>query len=221
MCFFSDHSTLSVISRCLGDQRAEKDVVAGNHLGLLIERMEKLKSGIGLKMFRWTRRTNVRIFCCLFRSLFKQGLVHKNRDQIMLNGEDIDMDDDGDEDEVFALNGIPESGSSSEDESAAELEKGESAKPDKTKPKPKGKKQAQVSDSDKESDSEEEEETWGSKKSAYYSTNAAHFDPEDEEANELEEQEAKRIQTKNRDVLADDDFGLEDHVEVVSQEDIR
>jgi U3 small nucleolar RNA-associated protein 3 len=59
-------------------------------------------------------------------------------------------------------------------------------------------------------ESEEEEESWGRKKSAYYSSNAAELDSEDEEANELEEQEARRIQTKARDAMQDDDFGLAD-----------
>jgi len=61
-----------------------------------------------------------------------------------------------------------------------------------------------------ESDSEEEEEGWGGKKSAYYSSNAAQLDSEDEEANEMEEQEAKRLQAKARDTMIDDDFGLTD-----------
>ena len=41
----------------------------------------------------------------------------------------------------------------------------------------------------------------------YYSSNAADLDSEDEEANE---QEAKRLQLKARDAMADDDFGLAD-----------
>lgn len=61
----------------------------------------------------------------------------------------------------------------------------------------------------------EEEESWGRKKSAYYSSNAAELDSEDEEANELEEQEAKRLQVKARDAMSDHDFGLAD----IAQED--
>ena len=60
---------------------------------------------------------------------------------------------------------------------------------------------------------EEEEESWGAKKSAYYASNAREIESDDEEANELEEQEAKRLQAKMRDAMADDDFGLEDVVE--------
>lgn len=65
-----------------------------------------------------------------------------------------------------------------------------------------------TSDSDKD-EGESEEETWGTKKSAYYSANDAHFDPEDEEANELEEREAKRLQMKAREGMGDEDFGLD------------
>lgn len=64
------------------------------------------------------------------------------------------------------------------------------------------------------SESESEEEAWGKKRSAYYSSNAAQLESDDEEANELEEQEAKRLQAKARDPMQDDDFGLADPVEV-------
>ena len=60
---------------------------------------------------------------------------------------------------------------------------------------------------DEDKADKEEEESWGRKKSVYYSSNAADLDSEDEEANE---QEAKRLQLKARDVMADDDFGLAD-----------
>lgn len=57
-------------------------------------------------------------------------------------------------------------------------------------------------------------ETWGRNKSAYYSSNAADVESDDEEANELEEQEAKRLQAKAREVMVEDDFGLHDLAEV-------
>lgn len=66
-----------------------------------------------------------------------------------------------------------------------------------------------VSDSDKDESDSEEEETWGTKKSAYYSANDAHFDSGDEEANELEEKEARRLQMKAREGMEDEDFGLD------------
>lgn len=63
------------------------------------------------------------------------------------------------------------------------------------------------------SDTESEDETWGRSKSAYYSSNAAQIDEEDEEANELEEQEARRLQVKARDTIREDDFGLNEGLE--------
>jgi U3 small nucleolar RNA-associated protein 3 len=63
------------------------------------------------------------------------------------------------------------------------------------------------------SDTESEDETWGRSKSAYYSSNAAQIDSEDEEANELEEQEARKLQLKARDAIHEDDFGLDEGLE--------
>ncbi|KII86949.1 hypothetical protein PLICRDRAFT_43637 [Plicaturopsis crispa FD-325 SS-3] len=82
--------------------------------------------------------------------------------------------------------------------------------------KPKSKKKAPTSSSS-EDDSESEEETWGRTKGAYYSSNAAQLESDDEEANELEEQEARRLQAKMREAMAEDDFGLGDDVEDVSR----
>ena len=72
---------------------------------------------------------------------------------------------------------------------------------------------------DDEDDESEEEEGWGTKKSAYYASNAEQLESDDEEANELEEQEAKRLQSKARDAMADDDFGLGDVVEGAPEAD--
>jgi U3 small nucleolar RNA-associated protein 3 len=141
-------------------------------------------------------------------------VVHASRDRILLEGEEAGADDDGDEDEVFALKGIPSSESDEEDEEDVH-EEGEY---DEDQPHPKvhvskgGKAKARSppeSDSEEEQESEEEE-SWGRKKSTYYSSNAAELDSEDEEANEMEEQEAMRIQAKTRDTMLDDDFGLAD-----------
>ena len=143
--------------------------------------------------------------------------VHAFKDRILLEGEETRADDDGDDDEVFALKGIPSSESDEDEEDVHEevdydedqshptvhVNKGGKVK---AKPPPE-------SDDDDDDDDEqggEEEESWGRKKSAYYSSNAAEIDSEDEEANELEEQEAKRIQAKARDAMLDDDFGLAD-----------
>ncbi|KAI0923237.1 hypothetical protein AcV5_007441 [Taiwanofungus camphoratus] len=68
-------------------------------------------------------------------------------------------------------------------------------------------------------ESESEEEGWGKAKSAYYSSNAPQLESDDEEANELEEQEARRLQTRARDAMADDDFGLGDDIEGAPEPD--
>ena len=147
--------------------------------------------------------------------------VHASQDQILLDGDEIQYDEDdfGVEDEVFALNGVD---SSSEDEGGDEEQEGEedtmavdegpsssrSTKGPKVKPTKARKPSAQASESD-EDEEESEEETWGTKKSAYYSANDAHFGSEDEEANELEEKEARRLQMKAREGMGDEDFGLD------------
>ena len=56
----------------------------------------------------------------------------------------------------------------------------------------------------------EREESWGRKKSDYYSTNAAQIDSDDEEAQKLEGAEVLRLQTQARDALDEADFGLFD-----------
>jgi len=56
----------------------------------------------------------------------------------------------------------------------------------------------------------DEKESWGHKPLAYYASNAAEIDSKDEEASEMEEQEARRIQAKAHDALLDDNFGLAD-----------
>ena len=144
--------------------------------------------------------------------------VNTSQDRILLGGDEMRLDEDdfGVEDEVFALNGVDsssEDGSGDDDQEAMDIDeppstfgvsKGSRAKPTKTLKPP-----ATASDSDKDKDDSEEEEAWGTKKSAYYSANDAHFDSEDEEANELEEKEARRLQMKAREGMEDEDFGLD------------
>ena len=142
-------------------------------------------------------------------------VVHASRDQILLDGEDAQSDDEGEEDEVFALKGIP---GGSEDESEDEEEEGEDGDEEENYEKPpppkgtksKGKQKADSPPLSGEDSESEEEEGWGRKKSAYYSSNAAELDSEDEEANEMEEQEAKRLQAKLRENMKDEDYGLGD-----------
>jgi U3 small nucleolar RNA-associated protein 3 len=145
----------------------------------------------------------------------KPYLVHASKDRILLEGDETGADDDGDEEEVFALKGIPSSESDEDEEDVYEeggddedqphphppacVRKGREAK---AKPPPES--------DEEEEQASEEEEGWGHKKSAYYSSNAAELDSDDEEANELEGQEAMRIQVMTRDTMLDDDFGLAD-----------
>ena len=158
---------------------------------------------------------------CIHPTSLRDQPVHASRDRILLDGDEMQYDEDdfGVEDEVFALNGVDPS---SEDEDGDEDQEGEgdamevdegpstshSAKGLKAKPTKTRKPSTLASDSD-ESKAESEEETWGTKKSAYYSANDAHFDSEDEEANELEEKEARRLQMKAREGMCDEDFGLD------------
>lgn len=146
-------------------------------------------------------------------------IVHAARDRILLEGEDLRSDDEGDEEEVFALDGVADDSDDSQDEGHAgeddEDEEEEYPEPGpSTKKSKKGKKGAKApATSDEESGSEEEEEGWGRSKAAYYSSNAGQLESDDEEANELEEQEARRLQAKARDTMTDEDFGLGDFVE--------
>ena len=127
-----------------------------------------------------------------------------------------DEDDFGAEDEVFALNGVD---SSSDDDEEREDQEGVEIDEEPSTSSPSAssgvkftktlKISAMVSDSDEGGDDSEEEEAWGTKKSAYYSANDAHFDSGDEEANELEEKEARRLHMKAREGMGDEDFGLD------------
>ncbi|KAI1794865.1 Sas10 C-terminal domain-containing protein, partial [Ganoderma leucocontextum] len=176
----------------------------------------------GSKMKRWNTASDI--------PMDEEDQFHASRDKILFEGDTGGDDDDGDEDEVFALKGMPESDSSGDEQdedgmdggddiddvhyaAAAAAEKGKEQKQKKGK---KGKKDE--SEEEEESDSEEEE-GWGTKKSAYYASNADEIESDDEEANELEEQEVKRLQAKARDAMADDDFGLGDVVEDLPEED--
>lgn len=121
---------------------------------------------------------------------------------------------------------MPEDSEGSDDEEEEDGENGDEEEDDMAsvpEPSTKKRKDAKTKDSKRKlgklsassaSESESEEEAWGKKRSAYYSSNAAQLESDDEEANELEEQEAKRLQAKARDPMQDDDFGLADPVEV-------
>jgi U3 small nucleolar RNA-associated protein 3 len=130
-------------------------------------------------------------------------------------------DIDGDENEVFALKGLgDESGDDDEEDEDIEMDYEENMEeiPEPTKKDKKRLKKKPSAQSESEEELESEEETWGKSKSAYYASNAQQLDSDDEEANELEEQEAKRLQAKSREDLAEADFGLEDALDIGSHE---
>lgn len=205
----------------------------GNHVRSTA-RTARSTDGILQMIFHSTKRTNVSsrhilhsISFCLplwVEPLFV--LVHASRDEILLDGDRYGIPDDDEdvEEEVFGLKGIPaDSDSDDEEDEDAEMDDEEdldeeelpsTKKSSKSKTTPKSKSQPGfASDEDEEGDEEEEDESWGRSKAAYYSSNAAELDSEDEEAHELEEQEAKRLQAKARESMTDADFGLGDIVE--------
>nr|GAT58777.1 predicted protein [Mycena chlorophos] len=151
------------------------------------------------KIKRWDKASDI--------PLDDEDQFHASRDKILLDGNDEDEDLDDDEEEVFGLDLSDEE--SDEDEPDGQ-QNGDDDDEDipaaPTKSKSKKSKKTKKS----ESESESEEEGWGRGRSAYYSSNAAQLDSDDEEANELEEQEARRLQSKTRDSMQDDDFGLDD-----------
>lgn len=156
-------------------------------------------------------------------------VVHASKDKILLNGDhNGDYDDDGDDDEVFALKGIDDDSEEDEgfyeddddeildDEAEVETEAPGTKKKLKYSRKAKGK--TAESPEPEEEEEEEEDEGWGRGRAAYYSSNAVQLESDDEEGNELEEQEAKRLQAAARKEMTDDDFGLNDNP-VVMQKD--
>ncbi|EAU86259.1 hypothetical protein CC1G_03470 [Coprinopsis cinerea okayama7 len=146
---------------------------------------------------------------------------HSNRDKILLDGDGDDYMDGDEDDEVFALKGVEDEDSDEEEDEEAELGYDDDEDmediPEPPKEKKKGKKKAKGKgeiSSDEEEEQEPEEESWGRGKAAYYNSNADELDSDDEEGHELEEQEAKRLQNKAREHMTDDDFGLNDIVEI-------
>ncbi|KAJ2913921.1 hypothetical protein MD484_g6502, partial [Candolleomyces efflorescens] len=144
---------------------------------------------------------------------------HTGRDKILLEG-DEDYDDEDQEEEVFGLKGlgddVDEDEDGFEDDDFGEEDGVLEPKKAEKKKKGKGKKQGKggLSSDEDEEEKEPEEEGWGRGKAAYYNSNADELDSEDEEGHELEEQEAKRLQAKAREDLNDEDFGLNDIVEI-------
>ncbi|KIM89034.1 hypothetical protein PILCRDRAFT_812924 [Piloderma croceum F 1598] len=165
------------------------------------------------KIKRWDKLSDI--------PMDEEDQFHTSRDKILLEGDESGGEDDGDEDEVFGLQGLPEEDSDDEDnldqgEDQEDVDMEQSTSKSKSK-KSKGKKST-VKESSESSEPESDEETWGRNKSAYYSSNAAQLESDDEEANELEEQEAKRLQAKARDAMDEDDFGLGDPHDIVGRQ---
>ena len=178
-------------------------------------------------------RTNV---CSTLPSNLKTlnllDLVHASKDNILLEGDDgAGYSDDGDEDEVFALRGMRDDSDDDEeeyehDEQDLDAEAVQDSVPASNKKEKKGKKSKKALEkgkmsSDDEEKSEEEEESWGKGRAAYYSSNADQLESDDEEGNELEEQEAKRLQAKTREEMNDEDFGLNDDLDIEGNDESR
>jgi U3 small nucleolar RNA-associated protein 3 len=166
------------------------------------------------KIKRWNKASDI--------ELDEEDQFHASRDKILLNGDVNDEDKDGDENEVFALEGV--SDEDSEEVEEAENEGGAHAEDedeDLVVSKSKTKTKTKLKKASSPSDTGSEDESWGRSKSAYYSSNAAQIDSEDEEANELEEQEARRLQVKARDAIHEDDFGLGEGLEPESDAEVE
>lgn len=151
--------------------------------------------------------------------LCKVLAVHSAKDHILLDNDRDNADDLGDEDEVFALKGMP---ADQDSDSEGEVEPDSDEDVEMVSPKlatkkaaKKKKKGKKAMSSESEQDSSEDEH-WGQSKATYYSSNANQLESDDEEGNELELQEARRIQGKLIDDFADNDFGfgtIEDQTE--------
>lgn len=141
-------------------------------------------------------------------------VVHVDRDRILLEGDD-EWDDDGlgDQNEVFGLKGLA---SSDDDEEEGQSDLGEEHEEDEADAKatPSSKSRAEPSrkapSKGKDESEEEEDEGWGRKQSAYYVNGEGDVSEEDEEELEkMEEEEARRLQRKAREQIAEEDYGLD------------
>lgn len=143
-------------------------------------------------------------------------IVHAAKDKILLEGNDPDYSDDGDEDEVLRLKGMDDDSEDEEDDDFAQYQEEilpEEPLAKKEKGKKAKKKKSKSSETKFREGEEEEDESWGKGKAAYYSSNADQLASDDEEGNELEEKEAIRLQAKIRQELEDEDFGLNDSLD--------
>ncbi|KAG0694520.1 Sas10 C-terminal domain-containing protein [Suillus ampliporus] len=164
------------------------------------------------KIRRWNKASDI--------ELDEEDQFHASRDKILLNEDGDVQDDDEDEDEVFALEGVSDE-ETEEDEDEDGVAPVEDEDADENQAVTKRKTKTKLKKASSPSDTGSEDESWGRSKSAYYSSNAAQIDSEDEEANELEEQEARRLQVKARDAIHEDDFGLGEGLEAESTAEVE
>ncbi|TFK28027.1 hypothetical protein FA15DRAFT_665796 [Coprinopsis marcescibilis] len=170
-----------------------------------------LKSNASVK--RWNTRDEI--------PLDEVDQFHSNKDKILVDGSVDDDMDDGDDDEVFGLQGVDEDEDDADDTVYDDEDEDEDIGiPEEPKKKGRAKKKAKKEVSSDEEEEEEEEETWGRGKAVYYNSNADQLESDDEEGHELEEQEAKRLQTKSREHMHDEDFGLKDAIEAQKDDDL-
>ncbi|KZS93198.1 hypothetical protein SISNIDRAFT_486114 [Sistotremastrum niveocremeum HHB9708] len=142
---------------------------------------------------------------------------HSNRDKVLFENS-IDNEDDDEDDEVFALPGLDgEAGMDDEDEDDSGLDNSRAEEEDNASKRAKSRSAKSKSKQRSLSPPSEDEEGWGSKKSAYYSTNAGEIDSEDDETNELYEKETKRLQMKQRKSLSEEDFTLDALVDQIPE----
>ncbi|KAF5369551.1 hypothetical protein D9758_002554 [Tetrapyrgos nigripes] len=164
------------------------------------------------KITKWNDRSDI--------PLDKEDQFHASRDEILLDG-NYEEDEDMEDEEVFGLKGMSDDDEEEEEDGEEEDDDMGDEDLDPRTPttsqegkKKKSSKKGKGKESDSEDSESEEDESWGRTKAAYYSSNATQLDSEDEEGNQLEEQEAKRLQSKAREDMVEDDFGLEDPVDV-------
>ncbi|KAF5389306.1 hypothetical protein D9757_003456 [Collybiopsis confluens] len=144
--------------------------------------------------------------------LDEEDQFHTSRDRILLEDNDGDDDENLEDEEVFALQGM--SDDEEENEADEVVEGGFEKEEKKSTLKSRKDSQSKKKNTPREQDSDEEDESWGRGRAAYYSSNANQIDSDDEEALQLEEQEARRLQAKSRDDMNAEDFGLEDPIEL-------
>lgn len=125
------------------------------------------------------------------------------------------------EEEVLPLKGLEKEFEMEQEERQEPDEDGLQEQPQTRKKRKKSKKTIEKQKPSSDEDKSEEEETWGRGKAAYYSSNADQLDSDDDEANELEEQEAIRLQKKILQELQEEDFGLQDTIDRETRSEVE